>query len=115
MTENKPVADAEATYLDKENDLLNLVQQQTDPNLHFSTPSRLTAVMIAITSATALPILLFRIIPGCSSRISVILLLVPSAAFLPKPQLAVPLMVGTESRRFLLVYFGALILGALII
>ncbi|ERF69783.1 hypothetical protein EPUS_07039 [Endocarpon pusillum Z07020] len=114
MTENKPVVDAEATYLDKKNDLLSLVQQKKELNLKFSTP-RLAAIMIAITSATALPILLFRIIPAFNSRVTVILLLAPSAAFLAKSQLAGSLMVGTELRRFLLVYFGALILGALII
>lgn len=115
MIENKPVIDAEATYLDKKNDLLNLVQQNKDPNLNFSTPSQLAAIMIAITSATALPILLFRIIPAFTSRVTVILLLAPSAAFLAKSQLAGPLMIGAESRRFILVYFGALILGAVII
>lgn len=115
MTENKPVIDAEATYLGKTNDLLNLVQQKKDPDLKFSTPSQLAAIMIAITSATALPIFLFRIIPSFTSRITVILLLAPSAAFLAKSQHAGPLMVGMESRRFLLVYFGALILGAVII
>ncbi len=115
MAENKPVAEAEATYLDKEDDLLSLAQQTSDMDSRPVTPTQPTALMMAITSATALPILLFRIIPGFTSRITVILLLVPSVAFMPKPQGPGSLLDGKESRQFLFVYFGVLILAALVI
>lgn len=115
MAENKPVAEAEATYLDKENDLLSLTQPKSDPSLKPSTSTQPTALMIAITSATALPILLFRIIPSFTSRITVVLLLLPSMAFVPKPQAACSLLTGKEPRHFLFVYFGVLMLAALVI
>jgi hypothetical protein len=115
MMENKPVAEAEATYLDKKNDLLSLTQQTPASPPNPTSPTQLTALMMAITSATALPIILFRIIPGFSSRITIILLLVPSIAFIPKPEATGSLFNGKESRHFLLVYFGVLVFAALVI
>lgn len=115
MEEHKPVAAAETTYLDKENDLLSLVPQPSDSNSESSTPTETTFLPMAVISATALPILLFRIIPSFTSRISVILLLLPSVAFMPQPPNSVLLIDGTNSRHFLCLYFGVLTLAALII
>lgn len=116
MVENKPVADAEAAYLEKQNDLLSLNQPKSDPKTKL-TPilTQPTALMMTITSATALPILLFRIIPGFSSRITVILLLLPFVAFIPKLDATASLLNRKESQHFLSVYFGVLVLSALVI
>ncbi len=116
MAENKPVAEAESTYLHQEKDLLTLTQKINPSNGHQTSPTQLTALIMAIvTSATALPILLFRIIPGFSSRITVIVLLVPFITFVPKPPGTELLFTWGESRHFLIVYFGALVFAALVI
>jgi hypothetical protein len=115
MADNKPVAETEATYLQKEDDLMSLNHQQSTTDAKPTSSTHLTALMMAITSATALPIFLFRIIPGFSSRITVILLLVPSVAFMPKFQATGSFLNGRESRHFLCVYFGVLIFAALVI
>jgi hypothetical protein len=129
MAKHQPVAESETTYLDKANDLLNLNQQRTNNSIQTSstnnsttTPTQLTALMMSMTAGTALPMLLFRILSGFTSRITVILLLLPSLAFLPMP-LPTPkahapvttLLPGMEPWHFLFVYFGMLILAALVI
>ena len=115
MAENKPVAEAEAMYLDKEDDLLSLNRQRSDSTVKSATPTQITSLMMVITSATALPILLFRIIPGLTSRITIVLFLVPSIAFMSKPEATGSLINGRESRHFLFVYVGVLTLAALTI
>jgi hypothetical protein len=115
MAENKPIVEAEARYLDVETDLLSLTQQKPDPPPKSPSSSQLTALMMAITSATALPILLFRIRPGFASRLTVILLLVPSVVFMPKAHAPGSLLSPRESRQFLFVYFGVLVFAALVI
>jgi len=131
MAKHQPVAECEATYLDKANDLLNLNQQRTDNSIQTinttattttTTPTQLTALMMSMTAATALPMLLFRILSGFTSRITVILLLLPSLAFLPMPILTpkphapvTTLLPGMEPWHFLFVYLGMLILAALVI
>lgn len=115
MEQKRPVARAESRYLDKENDLLSLTQQPSDPKAASSTPIQPTILLMAIISATALPILLFRLIPSFTSRISLILLLLPFVALIPKHHTTVLLIDGTESRNFQSLYFGVLILAALII
>lgn len=117
MAENKPIVEAEATYLDKENDLLSLNRQTPNSNLTTTSSIHPTALMMTITSATALPILLFRIIPGFTSRISIILLLLPSLACIPKSHTIPSLssFTGRELTHFLFMYFGLLILAALVI
>jgi hypothetical protein len=132
MAKHQPVAQSEATYLDKANDLLNLNQRRienslqtihtTTNNTTTTTPTQLTALMMSMTAATALPMLLFRILSGFTSRITVILLLLPPLAFLPMP-IPTPkphspittLLPGMEAWHFLFVYFCMLILAALVI
>lgn len=115
MVENKPIAEAESTFLDQQNDLLSLTQQKPDSSHKSPAPPPPTTLMMAITPATALPILLFRIIPGFSSRLTVVLLLAPSVAFISKLQAAGSFFDERESRHFLFMYFGVLILAALLI
>jgi hypothetical protein len=139
MAKHQPVAESEATYLEKAEDLLNLNQHRAD-NGHLqtnnnkimtmttttttTTPTQLTALLISMTAATALPMLLFRLLSGFTSRVTVILLLLPSLAFLPLPMSmstpkhqspAATLLPGMETWHFLFVYFGMLILAALVI
>lgn len=115
MAENKPIAEAEATYLDKENDLLSLTQLKSNTTENPISSNPPTPLMIAIISVTAIPILLFRIIPGLISRITVILLFVSSIACMSKPQAPGSFFNGRESRHFLFVYLGVLVLAALVI
>jgi hypothetical protein len=116
MVENKAIAEAEAAYLHKDNDLLNLNQGKADTIARPITPFQPTALMMVITSATALPIVLFRIVPGFTSRLTIILLLVPSVTIVQKGQAATgSLFSWTECRNFLFVYFGVLTLAALVI
>lgn len=115
MAEKRPVARAETRYLDKENDLLSLLQQPSNPKAASSTPIQPTILLMAIISATALPILLFRLMPSFTSRITLILLLLPFVALTPTHHTTILLIDGTEARHFQSLYFGVLILAALII
>lgn len=120
MAEHEPVAQAEATYLDRAQDLLTLsVTQQPTPSTHLLPLPSLTLALITSTTATALPILLFRIVPAFSSRLTVILLLVPSLSFIPRPAgIGVEGLwngQGREARQFWLVYLTVLVFAALVV
>jgi hypothetical protein len=115
MGEHRPVVELEAAYLHKGNDLLRLDHRKSDASSNSILSGSSTSLMIIIASATALPILLFHLLPGLASRLSVILLLAPSIALVPKCLAAAPLLGENESKQYLFVYFGGLMLAALVV